>query len=397
MQLREIEDTSIELIDGDRGKNYPSKEDLGDTGDCVFLDSSNLTRNGFNFSKKQFISKEKDQLLRNGKLITGDLVMNTRGTIGNIGLYDSSVPFASVRINSGMIIVRGGNEYSNSFLFTFFRSSLFTTQVKNMITGSVQNQLPIWIFNKIQVPNIDLDEQERIVNFFSPIDQKIATNEKIIDELRKTSSNLYRYWFHQFNFPNKEGNPYKSSGGEMIAESDTGEIIPKDWKVVKLKDIAPILTGKKDASFATNSGEYMFFTCSEEILRCDEYQFDGKAVLVAGNGNFNIKLYEGKFNAYQRTYVLIPSNPIYYSLIYLAVQEQISTLSNSSRGSIVKFITKSDLEDIVLKIPQVENFQFLEELNLLTKKIEVLTLENLKLELMRDWLLPKFINKQISF
>jgi len=397
VQLREIGDTSIQLIDGDRGNNYPSKEDLGDTGDCVFLDSSNLTRNGFNFSKKQFISKEKDQLLRNGKLITGDLVMNTRGTIGNIGLYDSTVPFASVRINSGMIIVRGGNEFSNSFLFTFFRSSLFTTQVKNMITGSVQNQLPIWIFNKIQVPNIDLDEQERIVNFFSPIDQKIATNEKIIDELRKTSLNLYRYWFHQFNFPDKEGKPYKSSGGEMIAESNTGEIIPKDWQVVKLKDIAPVLTGKKDASFATNSGEYKFFTCSEEILRCDEYQFDGKAVLVAGNGNFNIKLYEGKFNAYQRTYVLIPSNPIYYSLIYLAVQEQISTLSNSSRGSIVKFITKSDLEDIVLKIPQVEDFEFLEELNLITKKIEVLTLENSKLESMRDWLLPKFINKQISF
>lgn len=78
IHLVPLEQTTIQLVDGDRGANYPSKEDFSTNGYCLFLDSSNLTKNGFDFSSKVFITKEKDSSMGKGKIQNGDLVMNTR-------------------------------------------------------------------------------------------------------------------------------------------------------------------------------------------------------------------------------------------------------------------------------------------------------------------------------
>jgi len=116
IELVQLDTTTIQLIDGDRGINYPNKKDFLNEGYCLFLDSSNLTKNGFNFTSKAFINEKKDQEMGKGRLQRGDLVVNTRGTIGNIGLYTEDIPFEAVRINSGMLIIRGGADYDNKFL-----------------------------------------------------------------------------------------------------------------------------------------------------------------------------------------------------------------------------------------------------------------------------------------
>lgn len=90
-----------EIIDGDRGKNYPKAEEFSDEGYCLFLSAKNVTKDGFLFEQMQFISEEKDNLLRKGKLCRGDIVITTRGTIGNIAFYDDDIPYDNVRINSG--------------------------------------------------------------------------------------------------------------------------------------------------------------------------------------------------------------------------------------------------------------------------------------------------------
>ena len=95
-----------EIIDGDRGKNYPKAEEFSDEGYCLFLSAKNVTKDGFLFEQMQFISEEKDNLLRKGKLCRGDIVITTRGTIGNIAFYDDDIPYDNVRINSGMVIIR---------------------------------------------------------------------------------------------------------------------------------------------------------------------------------------------------------------------------------------------------------------------------------------------------
>jgi restriction endonuclease S subunit len=101
-----FEDAPFLIIDGDRGINYPSKEDFSPSGYCLFLNTKNVRDDGFKFDELFFISAEKDQALRKGKLVRGDVVLTTRGTIGNTALFDASVEFEHIRINSGMLIFR---------------------------------------------------------------------------------------------------------------------------------------------------------------------------------------------------------------------------------------------------------------------------------------------------
>ena len=99
-------DAPLEIIDGDRGKNYPQHTDFADEGFCVFLNAGNVSESGFSFSNVQFIEQAKDDKLRKGKLKRDDVVMTTRGTIGNVAHYAQNIPFEHVRINSGMVIFR---------------------------------------------------------------------------------------------------------------------------------------------------------------------------------------------------------------------------------------------------------------------------------------------------
>ena len=81
----ELGQINIEVIDGDRGKNYPHQDELLKEGSCVFLSANNVTSSGFKFDSVVFITEEKDKILRNGKLVRNDIVITTRGTVGNVG------------------------------------------------------------------------------------------------------------------------------------------------------------------------------------------------------------------------------------------------------------------------------------------------------------------------
>ena len=95
-----------DIIDGDRGKNYPKQNEFLNQGYCLFLNAGNVTSDGFSFEENVFVSEEKDNLLRKGKLQRGDIVYTTRGTVGNAAFYSATVPFDNIRINSGMVILR---------------------------------------------------------------------------------------------------------------------------------------------------------------------------------------------------------------------------------------------------------------------------------------------------
>src|SRR5437867_3804491 len=100
------DESLLEIIDGDRGVNYPNGPDFQDEGYCLFMNTKNVRPDGFVFDSTMFITKKKDGQLRKGKLKRDDVVLTTRGTIGNVGIYDEDVPFDNVRINSGMLIFR---------------------------------------------------------------------------------------------------------------------------------------------------------------------------------------------------------------------------------------------------------------------------------------------------
>lgn len=293
--------------------------------------------------------------------------------------------------------VVGFNAYPNesSEIFMHYVFTYIKKAIQNSASGSIQDNINIDYLTTLKFKVPQKPYQDKIVNILSAIDLKTEINNKINIELESMAKTLFDYWFIQFDFPDKDGKPYRTSGGTMIWNEDLKREIPEGWRVKKISELLPVLTGKQDANFATENGRYNFFTCGEEVLKCDSFEFDGKSILVAGNGNFNVKLYEGKFNAYQRTYVLIPNDQKYYTVIFMSVKDKIDAFTRGSRGSIVKFITKGDIENILLPLPSDENLDLFSLLNLITKKIEKNIEENQSLSELRDWLLPMLMNGQV--
>ena len=159
-----------QIIDGDRGKNYPKSEELYDNEYCLFLSAKNVTKNGFKFEAKQFISKEKDKLLKKGKLKRGDIVITTRGTVGNIAYYDKSIPFENIRINSGMVIIRKSElEYNQIFFVNAFKNKI--DEILGKVTGAAQPQLPIGIMNNISISYPPIELQNEFAAFVERIDK----------------------------------------------------------------------------------------------------------------------------------------------------------------------------------------------------------------------------------
>ena len=159
----------LEIIDGDRGVNYPNGSDFQDEGYCLFMNTKNVRPDGFEFESTMFITEEKDRLLRKGKLKRDDVVLTTRGTIGNVGIYSEDVPFDNIRINSGMLIFRPNKSaLLPAFLFELFRSEILKEQIRKRTTGAAQPQLPI----------------KTLVNFTIPVPTKLADQAALVKKLR---------------------------------------------------------------------------------------------------------------------------------------------------------------------------------------------------------------------
>lgn len=167
-------DSVSDLIDGDRGKNYPKKTDFLDSGYCLFLNAKNVTKFGFKFEEKQFITKEKDESLRKGRLKKEDIVITTRGTIGNVSIYDDSVLYENVRINSGMAIIRIKNmdKLYNRFIYKYLYSPQFLNYLNDVQSGSAQPQITIKNLKESYFSIPPLQTQQKIVTYLDEISEK---------------------------------------------------------------------------------------------------------------------------------------------------------------------------------------------------------------------------------
>ena len=158
-----------------------------------------------------------------------------------------------------------------------------------------------------------------------------------------------------------------------------------EWKEVTLGEIATFKTGKLNSNAAISNGEYPFFTCSPETLRINNYAFDQEAILLAGNnaeGNFSIKYYKGKFNAYQRTYVISPiEEKVDIKFLYYALSLCLKQLKIMSQGTSTKFLTVTILNAFSIQLPSISDQRRIASiLSSLDRKIELNNKINADLE-----------------
>ena len=200
-----LENAPVEIIDGDRGKNYPSQNELHESGFCLFLSANNVTPDGFRFETCQFIDEAKDRALRKGRLTRNDVVMTTRGTLGNVGYYSSAIPHENVRINSGMVILRVDETRLRSrYLYFALQSQSTVQQINSLRSGAAQPQLPIRDIKKILVGLPEPAAQDRIVDLVAAYDDLIANNRRRIELLEQSARLLFKEWFVHLRYPGHE-------------------------------------------------------------------------------------------------------------------------------------------------------------------------------------------------
>lgn len=184
-----------EIIDGDRGKNYPNADEFSDEGYCLFLNAKSVTASGFNFDNCMYITKEKDDILRKGKLSRGDVVLTTRGTIGNLAFYTSDIPYEHMRINSGMVILRMNRKIINEvFFIEQFKMLLDDIKQKNA-SGSAQPQLPISAMREINILLPDIEQQKIFSEFVAKSNKSRLTLQQVLSKIELEQKVLMQKYF----------------------------------------------------------------------------------------------------------------------------------------------------------------------------------------------------------
>lgn len=187
------------VIDGDRGKNYPSEKDFYDKGHTLFLDTGNVTKNGFLFNRNRFIDKEKDDMLRKGKLELNDFVITSRGTLGNIGFYGQNIhhKYPNIRINSAMLILRPlNNKFNNQYLYFLLKNDAIDTFMKHYRVGSAQPHITKKDFGNMKISVIiDINEQRKIAKFLTIIDKLVINQSTKVELLKQRKQGLLQKMF----------------------------------------------------------------------------------------------------------------------------------------------------------------------------------------------------------
>lgn len=290
-------------------------------------------------------------------------------------LDDDEVGFGSTEY----IVFRAKKNMTNAdFLYYLVCSPMVREPaVKSMVGSSGRQRAQINVIERIEVAVPPLEEQQKIGSILRALDDKIELNNRINDNLEKQAQAIFKSWFIDYE-------PFNG-------------MVPSTWKEYRLVDFLPVITGKKNANVSSDKGQYPFFSCSQNIAWTDNYSFEGNAILVAGNGDFNVKWYNGKFEAYQRTYVLIPYNPRYTSWLYYAVKYNLAEITSAARGSVIRFITKGNLENFSFLAPrELDKCEIIDTFSTINHAIEQRVQENYRLQALRDYLLPRLMSGEIN-
>ena len=373
-----LEDCCYSISDGDH--QPPPKAQQG----IPFVTISNInSMNQLDFSDTMFVPKEYYQSLdEKRKVRKGDVLYSVVGSFGIPVLIKEERPFVFQR---HIAILRPKEDIVDSgFLFYTMLNRDFYAKADAVAIGAAQRTVSLGSLRNIKIDVPSLESQKHIADILSAYDDLIENNQKQIKLLEEAAQRLYKEWFVDLRFPGHENTKVVDG-------------VPEGWRKFPLEEIAPVVTGKKDANYGDKGGNYPFFTCSQETITAPGYSFDTSAVILAGNGDFNVKLYRGKFEAYQRTYVLAPFDHSNLFNLYFTVQDNMEALAKGASGSTIKFLTKGMLQKILVLTADkkvLDKFNDYEEN--IQQKVEALKKQVEDLTEIRNRLLPKLMSGEVE-
>ena len=290
--------------------------------------------------------------------LTGYYLLNN-GDFAYNKSYSNGYPWGAVKrlnkynqgvVSSLYICFKPNNLINSDFLEQYFETNKWYQQISEVSVEGARNHglLNIAVndfFNtKHYIPSIK--EQEKISNFLSLLDKKIELQSKKIEDLKLFKKGLSKYIFN---------------------------LLTK-YEKIKLGNACDIVTGKLDANAMVENGKYRFYTCAKEYYMIDKYAYDTEALLISGNGAYvgYIHYYNGKFNAYQRTYIL---HNFKYNVQYIKcyLDEYLSEKINlEKKDGNTPYIVLSTLSDMIIKIPSsFEQLKISKIINICNCKLEI--------------------------
>ncbi len=261
-------------------------------------------------------------------------------------------------------------------------------------TGSIVSNLNISSLKKLKIPLHNFEEQRKIANILSAIDDKIQINNQINQELEAMAKTLYDYWFMQFDFPDQNGKPYKSSGGKMVYNPELKREIPEGWGVEKLSHFLTIKNGKDHKHL--QDGKFAVYGSGGIMRTVTDYLYSGESILFPRKGTLNNVMYvnEKFWTVDTMFYSEVNKNN---SALYVFYSVKDIDFNKLNTGTGVPSMTSSILYDLNIIVPE-ENI--LEKFNSIVKRnyetIKLNNIQNQKLIQLRDWLLPMLMNGQVK-
>ena len=369
----------IQLVD-DRNKDLEVKNLVGLTINKIFIPSvANII--GTDMSNYKIIRK--NQFACSTMQVRRDKKMP-------LALYKNDEP-AIISQAYPIFEIIDAKELLPEYLMMWFTRAEFDREACFHAVGGVRGSLEWDDFLDFKLPIPSLEKQQEIVNEYHTIQKRINLNYQLINKLEETAQTIYKQWFVDFEFPDEYGKPYKSNGGKMVWCEELEKEIPEGWNINTIEDYCKIFTGNKDVNETVLDGKYTFFSCSPDTYLSNDYLYDGKVVLIAGNGSYTgrVNYFEGKFDLYQRTYAIVSENDFLGFIYYLLKIEFEDVYLGGSRGSSIPYIVKGDISNFKIKynLEIVEKFQKIAELFLKNK--EKCLNETQKLEELKELLLAK--------
>ena len=337
------------------------------------------------------------------------VLLPRKGTLSNIQFADS--PFWTV---DTLYYTEIDNHLADPYYLYYYLKQLDLTQL-NSGTGVPSMTFDSYYNIKVNLPNIH--EQRAVGQFLSVLDDKIQLNKRINDNLEAMAKQLYDYWFVQFDFPNEDGKPYKSSGGAMVWNEKLKREIPQGWYADNICKIANILSGgtpSKAVDDYWNNGTIPFFgptdyngnvfqiktadhITQKGLEHCASSLFEEGIVIITARGSIGKLVIVGTPMAMNQSCYALKSKEGEFEYLYFLTTQLIDCLKAKGSGSVFKSIIASDIEHSILCVA-TENIvsDFCKKVKPLFEKLKTNTIEIAELTKQRDDLLPLLMNGQAS-
>ena len=379
---------------------------------------------GKNISEQLFISSEKYSEIKSKFPIPqeNDILITAVGTIGEILVVkDPNFYFK----DGNLIWLRNINFdiIDIDYLYYFLKSDLFQKTIKYNNIGAVQKALTIDFLKTVKITLPSLDNQRKLISVLKSIDKKLKINNQINQELEAIAKTLYDYWFVQFDFPDQNGKPYKSSGGKMIYNPELKREIPEGWGVEKISEFLVLNKDKYNKELNWQKIHYLETSNLIENKIEKLKKFDIKSDKIPSRAKEIVKDRDILYSLVRPNqmhfgfirnpiqnlvastgFVLLSceDNPIYNIFFYLFMTlpnnvRRMIKLSESSTSSYPS-IRPEDILNMEIVTPyDFSNYRSLVEyLDKIYYQIDVLYKQNEALIQLRDWLLPMLMNGQVK-